>query len=73
MKLRDFENPELTGINRLPGRAYYYPYRDVESALSYDRGVSDRYYSLNGVWDILYFDNPELINDEVMEEISSLL
>ncbi len=70
MKLRDFETPEVVGINRLPSRAYYYPYSDPEIALSYDRKESDRYYSLNGVWDILYFDNPDLINEEVMEEIS---
>ena len=70
MKEKDYQNPGVVGINRLPSRAYYYPYGNLSDALSYRRHNSDRYYSLNGVWDILYFDSPDLIDDEVMEEIT---
>lgn len=68
--MKDFENPGLTGINRMKSRSYYYPYSDIDSALTYNRKNSDRYMSLNGVWDILYFDSPDLINDEVLEEVT---
>lgn len=68
--MKDFENPAIVGINRMPSRAYYYPYGDEESALSYDRKNSDIYLTLNGVWDILYYDAPELIDDSVMEEVT---
>lgn len=68
--MNDYENPQVIGINRLKSRAYYFPYGNIESALTYNRDNSDRYYSLNGVWDILYFDSPELIDDYVMEEVT---
>ena len=48
--MNDFENPGLAGLNRLPARAYFFPFADELSALESDRGGSPWFASLNGTW-----------------------
>ena len=53
------ENPELTGMNRLPARATLYPFQNIEDALSMDRTKSPWFQSLNGNWKFKLFSKPE--------------
>ncbi|MBC2602151.1 glycoside hydrolase family 2 TIM barrel-domain containing protein [Puniceicoccus vermicola] len=55
---KTFEQPELTGMNRVPMRATQYSYPDVESALVGDRKTSPWWVSLDGTWRFLYRENP---------------
>jgi len=55
----DWENPEVFGINKLPPHAYFIPFQNQESALSYDVTTSDRYQLLNGYWDFKFLNNPD--------------
>ncbi|MBT8299141.1 MAG: DUF4981 domain-containing protein, partial [Maribacter sp.] len=55
----DWENPEVFGINKLPPHAYFIPFQNKESALSFDNSVSDRYQLLNGYWDFKFLNNPD--------------
>jgi beta-galactosidase len=56
---KEWQNPELLAINRLPMRSYYIPYQDAASALCGKRGCSKRYKNLNGRWHFLWVDRPE--------------
>ena len=47
---KDWENPGLCGVGRLPLRAYYIPFADACSALNGAWGVSPYYKNLNGRW-----------------------
>lgn len=57
--LRDLEDPQLLGRNRLPPRATGWPYPDLESARggSYER--SPWLLSLNGAWEFAWAPRPE--------------
>ena len=68
--MNDYENPKITNIKRLEPRAHYFPYSDTESALTYDVNNSDRYLSLNGIWDILFYDSPRLVTDDIIDDIN---
>lgn len=48
--MNDWENPQLFAQNRLPARSYFIPYADIDTALTYDRGATDRLILLNGTW-----------------------
>ncbi len=52
--LNDWENPAVTGRNRLPGRAYFIPFGDVASALAGWRDDSEAFLPLNGLWRFHY-------------------
>lgn len=56
---RDWQNLKVLERNRLPARASFVPYGAEESALSYDRGSSDRFMLLNGEWAFHYAGRPE--------------
>jgi len=56
--MHDWENPELTNRNRLPGRTYTFPYSDETSAKSFQRGVSPWFMLLNGTWEFEYSSSP---------------
>lgn len=58
-QVNDWENPGLVGINRLPARAYFFPYPDRQSALTGDRGAAC-FLSLNGLWQFRYAESPLL-------------
>ena len=38
--MNDWENPGLFGLNRLPARAYLFPYPNREAALTCDRQLA---------------------------------
>ncbi len=48
--MNDWENPSLTGRNRLPGRAYFFGFDNEQLAMEGDRGASSAFFSLNGQW-----------------------
>ncbi|MGC3995519.1 MAG: glycoside hydrolase family 2 TIM barrel-domain containing protein [Propionicimonas sp.] len=53
---------------RLPARAYFVGYPDAASALTFDRGLSDQWLSLDGVWRFRLFDRPEDVPGEIWRE-----
>ena len=55
----DWENPEVFGVNKLQPHAYFIPFQNQESALSFDVTTSDRYQLLNGYWDFTFLNNPD--------------
>lgn len=55
----EWENPEIFGINKLSPHAHFIPYQDQKSALTFDKENSDRYLSLNGIWDFKFYTNPD--------------
>jgi len=55
---KTFEQPELTGLNRVPMRATQYPFPDAEAALSQSREASPWWAGLDGGWRFLYRENP---------------
>ncbi len=54
----DYANHRLLQRNRLPACAHFVPHDDAPSALTFDRGRSDRLLSLNGQWKFHYADHP---------------
>lgn len=55
MKEKIWENPEVLHKNRLPQRAYYFPYDNAADALEGKKARSSFYKLLNGDWSFLYF------------------
>lgn len=55
---KDWENIDLLHRNRLCSRAYFIPYEDIDSALSFERGESSRFKLLNGTWKFDYSSSP---------------
>ena len=55
----EWENPEVFGVNKLNPHAYFIPFENQESALSFDVSSSNRYQLLNGFWDFKLLDNPD--------------
>ncbi|MBE3070815.1 MAG: DUF4981 domain-containing protein, partial [Planctomycetes bacterium] len=56
--MNDWENPAVTNRNRLPARAYAFPYPNEPAALTGDRGASPWVVLLNGVWKFHYAEAP---------------
>jgi len=56
---RDWENPGLVQRNRLKARIDVAPYDDERSALTFERGASQWYQCLNGVWKFHFAPSPE--------------
>ena len=56
--LNDWENPEIVHRNRLPARAYAFPYPDAETAATFERGASPMFALLNGTWKFDYSETP---------------
>lgn len=54
----DWQNPQVVGRNKEPGRATLLPYADAGSALSRDRARSPYYLPLIGAWKFEYAPNP---------------
>ena len=52
-----WENPNALEEKREQPRAWYIPYSDIDSALSFTKGRSDRYRLLNGDWNFYYCDD----------------
>lgn len=56
--MNDWENPGVTGINRLAPRAYFYPYPDAAAAVTGERGATPWFIPLNGTWKFAYSPTP---------------
>ena len=48
--LKDWENPKITGINKLKARTYTISYNDVKKALENNLSTNERYQILDGTW-----------------------
>ncbi|MDR2504775.1 MAG: DUF4981 domain-containing protein [Oscillospiraceae bacterium] len=74
MQNKYWEDISLQHINKLPPRAVDVPYHDEESALSRERGSSEYFRSLNGVWDFAWMRHalPEGFPDEEPSEWSRI-
>ena len=55
---RDWENPELTGLNRVNPHATMISYPDEQSALASIKTNSPNYISLDGIWKFRFSKNP---------------
>ena len=64
---RDWENPDLLQVGRLPARAHLLPYADGEAARQFDRGAA-QLLSLNGPWQFLYSPSPLLAPEDFTAE-----
>lgn len=53
-----WQDPLISGINRLPARATLYSHPSAESALTKTREESGRFLSLNGEWDFAWYPKP---------------
>ncbi|MGB9097491.1 beta-galactosidase [Erwinia sp.] len=58
---RDWENPAVTQLNRLPAHPPFSSWRSLAAARE-DR-ASERRQSLNGIWNFSYFSQPEQVPD----------
>ncbi len=58
IQMNDWENPGLLHRNRLPARAYAFPYPDEATALTGERGLSPWFQLLNGTWKFNYTETP---------------
>ena len=56
---KTYEQPELTGLNRLPMRATHDAFPDREAALRQSREDSPWWQCLDGDWHFLYRESPE--------------
>ena len=58
---RDWENPDLTSINREPAHSPWRTCEDETQALAFDRNDSRWRISLDGAWRFKYFSEPEQV------------
>lgn len=65
---RDWDNLAVLERNRTKSRSYFIPYSDRAGALSYDRGSSPWFKSLNGMWKFHYAAGPEWAPEGFYEE-----
>ena len=64
---RDWENPLVTSINRLPAHSPLSSYPDVDTALQGE--VSDSRRNLNGFWSFKLFDRPESVEVAFFDDL----
>lgn len=55
---QDWQNPRLLHRGRLPAKADYLPYQDLPAAMLYERGRSEYYRPLNGLWRFRWHSSP---------------
>ena len=66
--MNEWENPKFFNRNRLPARAYTFPYPDAASAMTGSPGVSPWFQLLNGNWKFNYSASPALAPEHFQEE-----
>lgn len=66
--LPDWENPEITGINKIEGHATFWGYRSTEDAL---RATNSTRLSLNGDWQFDLHPNPAALNKSAIQNPQS--
>ncbi|MCX8957693.1 beta-galactosidase [Erwinia psidii] len=64
---RDWENPVVTQINRLPAHPPFYSYRNEEDARD-EIPDSHRRHCLNGEWAFSYFQRPEDVPESWLQQ-----
>ncbi|MDE6270352.1 MAG: DUF4981 domain-containing protein, partial [Muribaculaceae bacterium] len=55
--MREWTDPEVNEVNRLPMHTWYFPYESAEKAIAGDKSASANYLSLNGDWKFSMSDN----------------
>ena len=69
---KDWENPLVTGINKLPARATSFSYNQLSDALKQNRDYSDNVISLNGKWSFRFskshFEAPKNFYEKEVSE-----
>lgn len=68
---KTFEQPELTGLNRVPMRATQYSFPSTNAALTQSREASPWWESLDGTWRFLYRETPKDLPDLVEQQDAS--
>ncbi len=63
---RDWENPQVTSVNRRQAHSPLASYQDLKQAR--DEGSSQNQLSLNGQWQFCLYDSPEQVSDKFTEE-----
>lgn len=58
MTFKDLQNSNVLQKNRTESRSYFIPFSSEENALTYERGRSDRFKLLNGMWKFHFAENP---------------
>lgn len=64
-KKRDWENHQVTSINREKAHAIWHAYATEEEAVAY--GDSSNRMSLDGVWDFAFLENPDAFHEELLQ------
>jgi len=54
----DWENPAVTGKNKLKPHSTFIPFNSIKQALKFDRNQSSNFVLLSGTWKFNYADNP---------------
>lgn len=65
---RDWDDLGILQRGRAKSRAYFIPYSDWSGALTYNRGSSPWFKSLNGIWKFNYAKGPKWAPDYFYEE-----
>ncbi|MEN3324451.1 glycoside hydrolase family 2 TIM barrel-domain containing protein [Mariniflexile soesokkakense] len=66
-EIRPWEDPQVSGINRMPSRATSFSYPDEITALKNKKEATNRYKSLNGKWKFYWSETPEGIPEGFQE------
>jgi beta-galactosidase len=67
-QIRPWENPQVSGINRLPAKATSISYASINAAKKANREASSRYQSLNGNWKFSWAPTPDKAPVEFYKE-----
>src|SRR5699024_6268386 len=68
MEIHDIQNMNIIQRNREKSRSYFIPFSSEEDALTYNRGNSERFQLLNGLWSFHYSSNPFEVPTNFYEE-----
>lgn len=66
-EVRPWEDPQISGLNRMPARASSFSFPNDISALENKKESSERYKLLNGDWKFHWFPTPEGVPDGFQE------
>ena len=58
IKINDWENPAVIGINKEPAHSHSFPYSDYQQALNKKQSSAINYKSLNGTWKFFWVKKP---------------
>ncbi|MEM7344408.1 MAG: glycoside hydrolase family 2 TIM barrel-domain containing protein, partial [Chloroflexota bacterium] len=63
----DWENPQMIGMNKLPGHTPLIPYSDEAQAFTDDRHSASYAQTLNGDWSFHYVSDPQSVPNDFYE------